>query len=235
MRIGISIATYFRQNGQTKELLRRCLESIKNQTHQDYVVFLIGDKYDYPVEFFELATSIIPHDKIVYDNLDVAVEREKYHNNKQALWSCGGCNARNYANTIAKNYVEYCCQLDDDDYFLENHLSSINSVIENTNNPAFIHTLSNHMGTNGFPNLGVDGSIIEHYPEPCNITHSSTCFNLFKIPLQYRDVYAETGQTYPADADMWSRVTEYCRNNKMVSYCIKTITCVHESEKSVLG
>jgi glycosyltransferase involved in cell wall biosynthesis len=122
MRIGISIATYFRQNGQTKELLRRALESIKNQTHQDYMVFLIGDKYDYPMEFFELATSIIPHDKIVYDNLDVAVEREKYHNNKQALWACGGCNARNYANTLAKNYVEYCCQLDDDDYFLENHL-----------------------------------------------------------------------------------------------------------------
>ena len=234
MRIGISIATYFRQNGQTKELLRRALESIKNQTHQDYMVFLIGDKYEYPMEFFELATSIIPHDKIVYDNLDVAVERERYKDDKHLLWMSGGVNAKNYANSIAKKYVDYCCQLDDDDYFLQNHLERINTVIESKNNPAFIHTLSAHLNHKSFPDIGVDDTIIERYPQPCNITHSSVCFNLFKIPLKYRDVYLDTGKGYPADADMWARITDYCKSNGLTSYCIKTVTCVHDNERSIM-
>lgn len=234
MKIGISIATYFRANGSTKRLLTRCLESIKNQTHQDYMVFLIGDKYEDPNEFIELATSIIPTDKIIYGNLENAIEREKYPNDKLNLWMCGGVNAKNHANTIAKNYVEYCCQLDDDDYFLENHLECINTVIETKNNPSFIHTLSKHLNHDPFPGIGVDNTIIERYPEPCNMTHSSVCFSLLKIPLKYRDVYMETGQAWPADADMWERVTKYCKNNELTSYCVKTVTCVHDSEQSIL-
>ena len=75
MKIGILIPTYYRNNGSTKDLLTRALESIKNQTHQDYIVFLIGDKYEQANEFNELATSIIPKDKIIHENLEHAVSQ----------------------------------------------------------------------------------------------------------------------------------------------------------------
>ena len=107
MKIGIIIPTYNRKNNSTNQLLKRALESIKNQTHQDYVVFLVGDKYDDVDEFNKLATSIIPKDKIIYENLDKAVEREKYLDvNMTALWCSGGVNATNHGLDIAKNYVE---------------------------------------------------------------------------------------------------------------------------------
>lgn len=235
MKIGILIATYYRNNGLTKLLLKRALESIKNQTHQDYIVFLIGDKYENVDEFNELATSIIPKNKIIYENLENAIEREKYLNkNKQALWCSGGVNARNHGLGIARNYVEYCCQLDDDDYYLDNHLHSINEVIETKNDAAFIHTLSLYVDDPVFPNIGVVGDIIERNPAPSGLIHSSACLNIKKINLKYRDTLAEIGVALPADYDMWGRLATYCKEHNLKTYCIRKLTCVHPTEKSLL-
>jgi hypothetical protein len=67
----------------------------KNQIHQDYKVFLIGDRYENEKEFLEIATSIIDKDKIYYENLPEAKERDKYKSGDK-LWCSGGVNARNY-------------------------------------------------------------------------------------------------------------------------------------------
>lgn len=234
MKIGISIPTYYRSDGSSKDFLIRALDSIKKQTHQDYIVFLIGDKYDNVHEFKELAT-IIPSGKIIYKNLDRAIEREKYlHKNMEALWCSGGVNARNHAINIARNYVEYCCALDDDDYFLENHLSSINEAIEAKDNPVFMHTLSSFKDIPVFPNIEQAEDIIEIQLEPCKFVHSSTCLNIRKIYLEYRDVFDETGKAVPADADMWERLGIYCKENNLKTYCIRKLTCVHSTEQLLL-
>jgi glycosyltransferase involved in cell wall biosynthesis len=240
MKLGISIATYYRKNGKTRELLTRCLNSIKNQIHQDYIVFLIGDKYDNTDEFVEIATSIIPSEKIIYENLDYALERDKYLGiDMMALWSSGGVNARNYANDLAKNYVEYCCQLDDDDYFFENHLASIQEVIDKKSDAVFIHTLSTYGSNPAFPIIEANDSIIERYPEPQNLIHSSVCMHMSKLDgidrgFKYRDVFADEGVRWPADADMWGRIKYYCEHNNLKSYCISRVTCSHETEQSIL-
>lgn len=231
MKIGISISTYYKSDGSTKKLLTRALDSIKNQQHQDYMVFLVGDKYENTDEFNELATSIIPQNKIIYENLDTAIEREKYlGKDTTALWCSGGVNARNYGLDMARQYVEYCCALDHDDYFLENHLSSINEVIETKDSPVFIHTLSSYKNIPIFPDIGEMGDIIEIHPTPCGFIHSSTCLNIKKVNLKYRDILAETGNHVPADADMWDRLSAYCKEYNLKSYCVRRLTCMHETE-----
>src|ERR1035437_5772268 len=95
MKLGIVIPTYQRNDGKSPEFLKRALESIKNQIYQNYVVFLIGDKYNDNVEFELLATTIIEKNKIKYINLLHAVEREKYLINSNELCLAGSSNANN--------------------------------------------------------------------------------------------------------------------------------------------
>ena len=234
MKIGISIATYRKPDGSTKELLTRALESIKNQTHQDYKVFLIGDKYDDVDEFNEIATSIIPPEKIYYENLPYAKERDKYFGvNNMALWTSGGCNARNHANSVASNELTYVCQLDHDAYYLPNHLSNIVNAIQKYPDAAFIYTLAKHLFFDVFPHVKADGSIIEKLPEPSNVTHSSVCINNRLIPFKYRDVLEETGKIDPSDADMWRRISELSNSTGIKSYLICEVTCVNETENKL--
>lgn len=235
MKIGIVIATYFKKDHTTKNKLVRALESIKNQIYQDYKVFLIGDKYEDEKEFLEIATSIIPHQKMYYENLKYAKERDKYYGtNHSALWNSGGCNARNHGNDIAKTEVDFVCQLDHDDYYLETHLDSIVNAINKHSDAAFIYTLANHMNCPSFPAWAkADGSIIEALPQPCNLTHSSACINNKKIPLKYRDVLEEDGNIYPSDADMWRRISDFCTKNGLKSYLVCRVSCVHENEGSL--
>lgn len=51
MKLGIVIATYQKSDDSTPFLLKRAIESIKNQTHQDYLLIIIGDKYENNNEF----------------------------------------------------------------------------------------------------------------------------------------------------------------------------------------
>lgn len=231
MKIGVAITTYKKSDGSTKTSILRALESIKNQTYQDYKVFLIGDRYDDDIEFNEIATSVIPPEKIYYENLPYAAERDKYMSvNDRALWNSGGCNARNYANSIANNEVKYVCQLDHDDYYLPNHLSNIVNVITTYPDAAFIYTLSKHLNIEYFPMIKPDGNIIEKLPKAINMTHSSACINIKSIPLKYRDVFGETGEIYPSDADMWNRISTLCIKANLKSYLVCEVSCVHEAE-----
>jgi len=45
MKIGIITPTYRKLDGSTYNHLKMALESVKNQTHKDYKIFLIGDDY----------------------------------------------------------------------------------------------------------------------------------------------------------------------------------------------
>jgi glycosyltransferase involved in cell wall biosynthesis len=232
MKIGIVIPTYQKIDGTTPSLLTRALKSIKNQTHTDYKVFLIGDKYENDNEFVELATSIIDADKIYYENLLTAVEREKYSIGSHQLWCAGGVNATNWG--IEKSISEditYICHLDHDDYWEPTHLEVINKVLEERDT-AFVYTCSTYMNNGILPRVVVDGSISISLPHPTNLIHSSMCMDFNKIPIRYRDNFLETGNPYPADADMWIRVHEYISNKNLNSFLIHCLTCNHLTERT---
>jgi glycosyltransferase involved in cell wall biosynthesis len=77
MKIGIVITTYQKSDGSTPTLLQRAIDSIKKQTHQDYTLIVIGDKYDDNDEFKNICNNTGLGDKIVFENLPYAKEREK--------------------------------------------------------------------------------------------------------------------------------------------------------------
>jgi glycosyltransferase involved in cell wall biosynthesis len=225
MKLGIVIATYYRKDGHSKFFLERSLESVKNQTHKDYCVYLIGDKYEDNEEFEFLATSIIDKDKIKYINLPHAVEREKYPMNSQQLLLSGGGNAFNVGiENLLKNNIHYICSLDHDDYWEDNHLFEINEVINKFDNCAFITTTAKRLGTDIVAPIEGEGI---HYPYPGSVYHSAICIDFKRIQLRYRDVYACEGRLMAGDADLLVRITEFMQKNNLIGYHTNKITCYH--------
>jgi glycosyltransferase involved in cell wall biosynthesis len=233
MTLGVTIHTYQRADGQTPQLLSRAIQSVVNQSYQNYKIFIIGDKYDDNQEFEDIINGFIEiSDKIVYENLSFAHERDKYLGvNNTALWNCGGANALNHANNVAKAYgITKVCHLDHDDVWLPNHLELIYKAIIEKNNPAFIHTLSQYLDNPVFPQMIWDGKTVEHYPSYCNLIHSSVYMDLEQIHFGYRDMYETMGVIFPSDGDMWDRIAEKCKAENLKCYLIREVTCIHEKE-----
>lgn len=233
MTLAVTIHSYQRPDGQTPRLLLRALQSVANQTYQDFVIYLVGDHYENYAEFESIAHSILSiQNRIAVCNLAEAVERDKYLNiNNIALWNCGGANALNFANELARRYgFSKVCHLDHDDVWLPNHLELIAKTIREKNSPAFIHTLSQYLHHPVFPSFEPNGEIIEHYPSYCNLVHSSIYMDLDQLPLKYRDLWSEENRYFPSDGDMWERVREKCTAENLKCYIIKAVTCIHEQE-----
>lgn len=233
MTIGITIHTYQRADGQTPSLLRRTIQSIINQSYQKYKIFIVGDKYEDNQEFESIIKSFVEiADKVVFENLSFAHERDKYLGiNNTALWNCGGANALNHANNLAKAHgITKVCHIDHDDFWLPNHLELIARTIAEKNNPSFIYTLSRYLNNPVFPQMEVDGQAVEHYPSYCSLIHSSVYMDLEQIHLPYRDLWAEEGRYFPSDGDMWERIKSKCVSENLKSYVIREVTCIHEQE-----
>jgi glycosyltransferase involved in cell wall biosynthesis len=233
MTLGVTIHTYQRADGQTPNFLKRAIQSIVNQSYQNYKIFIVGDKYEDNTEFEAIINSFFEiADKIVYENLSFAYERDKYLGvNNTALWNCGGANAINHANNLAKHHgINKVCHLDHDDIWLPNHLELIAKAIVEKKNPPFIHTLSRYIGNPVFPEMVVDGQVIEHYPAYCRLIHSSVYMDLEQVHLPYRDMFQEAGVIFPSDGDMWERIREKCIGENLKCYVIREVTCIHENE-----
>ena len=233
MTLGITIHTYQRADGQTPKFLLRAIQSIANQSYQNYKIFIVGDKYEDNQEFEDIINGFIEiADKIVYENLHFANERDKYLGiNNTALWNCGGANALNHANNLAKAHgITKVCHLDHDDVWLPNHLQLIADAIISKQSPVFIYTLSRYLHNPVFPQMVVDGQVVEHYPAYCSLVHSSIYMDLEQVHLPYRDLWAEEGRYFPSDGDMWERITAKCRAENLKSYVIRQVTSIHENE-----
>jgi glycosyltransferase involved in cell wall biosynthesis len=229
MEFSIVIATYQRKDGSTPFYLRRCLDSIFNQDHQNFKVFIIGDRYENNEEFVSICESY-DQSKIYYENLPVADERDKY-TDKMLVWKHGGTFACNYGvdKSIEMGY-EYVCHLDHDDEWEPNHLSSLNEVIEKTG-ALFLCTKSLYVHGPILPKIDTHEELIHFYPEPERLIHSSVCINFKEIPLRYRNTYEETGFSgLPGDGDLWVRITEHLKAINSVGYLINKITCKHLEE-----
>lgn len=233
MKLGIVIATYQRTDGSTPSLLKRAIDSVKNQTHQDYILIIIGDKYDNNIEFKNICEETNLGDKIVYENLPYAKEREKYALGSKELWSSGGVNARNYGIDLGlKLGLDYICHLDHDDYWHPQHLELINHTIETTQDASVINTCSTYFDSY-LPPIELTNEIIPTEIKPGGLIHSSVCINHKTIPLKYRDVFEETGKEYAADADLWARIGRFVKENELKTYLITSLTCFHPTEGEI--
>jgi len=226
----IIIPTFQRSDGKTPAYLRRALASLLHQTHTDFKVYLIGDKYENNEEFINIAKGF-PGELMYFENLSNAVEREKYANNKEALWCSGGVNATNYGiqKAISEN-LQYVCLLDHDDYWAPNHLAILNGIIR-TNKVDWICTKTSVGNGVFFPkNINSRDRLVNFLPLPCGVIKSSVCYNVSTIPIFPRDVFEETGIAIPADADLWKRSAEYIQKNNLKSFYINEHTCIHDTE-----
>jgi glycosyltransferase involved in cell wall biosynthesis len=224
MKFGIVIATYQRADGKTPFFLSRALRSINRQSHRDFQVFLIGDKYEDDSEFRSLS-SIVPD--IYAENLEIAAERERYPEGGHALWATGGLNAMNRAVEVGLGMgIRYFCHLDHDDYWAPDHLANFNSSLSKEEKPFLVSYSTSPVFNSVLPNWKED----EILPIPRGMTHSSTCVDFSFFSERYRDSYLETGEIYPADADLWRRLSETMTRLDIKGKMIKKLTCFHDDE-----
>lgn len=228
INFSIVITTYQRKDGTTPLMLKRALDSIFNQEYQNFKIYVIGDKYENNEEF-ELIFKNYPKDKIYYENLPIAYERDRY-TDKWLIWSYAGCYANNYGiNMSVIDGFEYICHLDHDDEWYPNHLSSLNQAIIETKS-LWLCTKSEYIGGRILPNINGE-DLIPFLPVPKGLIHSSTCINFKKIPLRHRNVYEETGKIgLPGDADLWDRIAKFLNENNQTGCLVNKITCKHIEE-----
>jgi glycosyltransferase involved in cell wall biosynthesis len=225
----IVITTYQRKDGNTPKYLKRALQSIFDQDYHLFKIYVIGDKYENNEEF-ESIFNELPKDKIYFENLPIAHERDKY-TDKTLIWKYGGCFANNYGiNKSISDGYEYVCHLDHDDEWYPNHLSSLNDAIIKTNS-LWLCTKSEYGHFMVYPMVNSDLELVEFNPKPEGLIHSSTCINFKKIPLRHRNVFEETGLSgLPGDADLWYRIREYFNGNNLKGVLVNKITCKHIEE-----
>jgi hypothetical protein len=219
-KIAIVISTYYRPDGKTKNFLKRNLNSLRNQTNQNFKVFLIGDKYEKEDEFMSFSNII---DNIYLENLDYAKEREKYKGLQ--LWCSGGVNAVNIGikKALSEGY-NWIINMDHDDYFIETHIEDINSLINEE--CVFICSNSNYKNSTILPNVSLGNFI----PVGGRLIKSSACVNFSKIDITFRDVYEDEGRIDASDSDFWNRLNKIIKNNNYESLCTGKLTCIHDEE-----
>ncbi len=230
MKLGIVTPTYYRNDNKTIFYLKRNIDVIFSQTHDDFKLFLIGDNYKNQNEVEDLLKNY-DSNKIYFENLPIAMERDNY-TNKIAVWQYGGVNATNHgiSKALTEGY-DYICHLDHDDYWENTHLEEINKCIETTN-ADWVCTKSYYRGLkNLLPIYETNEIYPEFLPLPEGIIHSSVCMNFKTIPLKYVDIFKEKGVIgAPGDADLWRRSREYIVTNNLKSVLINKITCYHLEE-----
>lgn len=225
MKIGIVTPTYRKLDGSTYNHLKKTLESVKNQIHQDYKMFLIGDNYSDNDELIELS-KIIPSDKIHVENLSLAVERTKY--NGRDLWCCGGRTATITGVTMAlDDGYDYICRLDHDDIFLEKHLQLISECIEKTGTN-FVATKCGNL-----PDITPTGVYTNYRPIDSRLYKVSVClnqryFNMFsREESELKRIY---GSIHPGDADLWNRIKAFMIDKNEYGIFINETTCIKVGE-----
>jgi len=240
MKFAVTIATYQRKDGKTPELLKRALDSVFNQTHQDFKVFIVGDDYDNDAEFKEIVSQY-PQDKIYSVNLPESYDRLKYKgigsenfefDTNRALWCNSGRTPMNIGIELAlHNGYDWVAHLDHDDFWEPNHLEFINNVVERYGYECIWITTKATFGPNDVMEVETNGwDVVYHLPRGYNVIHSAIAMSMKRIPLRYRDVYYEDGNMIPTDADFWDRLGKFIVENGYTGTYIYGLTCRHVVE-----
>jgi len=230
---GIVVATYFRKNMKTKEYLQRSLTSIINQTFNDWQLIIIGDKYEPEEELLEIINEFKQKtaNTIIYlKNLNT--ERD-FIKNKHKLWNIAGATSINMGlKYLRENGIKYYCHLDDDDFWSNLHLESLNKIYSNYENCIFANTQSTYINR-GFLPKSINIPIKENniIPHEGTIIHSSYSFRCDIINFDYYTTFDENGYFYPADAIMLNNIKKFILENKQYySIYNPILTCYHDIE-----
>ncbi len=182
MKLGILITTYQKPDGTTPSLLNRALKSIESQTHEDYIIIVVGDNYENNEELNSICQSFNFKGNILVSNLPYAKERDRYPIGSREWWASGGVNARNQGIDICLNEgVDYICHLDHDDYWHPQHLEVINHTIEVTKKTAVVINTCSTYFNSYLPKTKLTNEIIPSNIQPGTLIHSSAFFEINRI------------------------------------------------------
>lgn len=178
IEFAICMATYHRSNGKSRAHLERVLSALREQTYQNFKLFLVGDKYENRAEFDEMV-NLMPAAQICAQNLEVAWERENI-TRAEVRWAVGGVNAMNTATraAYAAGY-KYILHADDDDYWDITRLEVLNTTIQRFPDAMFYYNYSTFPGGN-LPREVLDQTQLFYNnlpPRPCNLVHATYCCN----------------------------------------------------------
>lgn len=219
MKIAIITPTFYKIDGSTKTHLIQTLNSVKNQTHKDYKLYLIGDDYEDIYEF-EQYREYLPKDKIHLENLPEALERNEYSG--RLLWMCGGTNATNVGIKRALDEgFDYICLLDHDDIFEPNHLEEISKCIEST------HTNFVAVRCGTLPPDESTDYYTNYRPKGEKIYKVSACINLKYFNILMNNL-AENN--IPSDSDFFNRIHQLLKDKDEWGILINIKSCKHPSE-----
>jgi glycosyltransferase involved in cell wall biosynthesis len=229
MKVAVIIATYVRKNGLSKQHLDRCLTSLKNQTNQNFKIFLIGDAYENEEELFSFSDWFDKdHLKIV--NLEEAYERSRWKGYE--LWCVSPVTPMNKGIDIALSEgFDYMCFIDDDDYYLPDHIETILQAIKDTGKN-LIHTVCKVVrGGEPFNFPELQEQLYQLVTPRCEqFAKCSTCVNFKNIELRPRNVFEEIGVHLVYDCDLWERIG----NSGEVGVKVNKVTVVNDDEKNIV-
>ena len=225
----IVVATFHRDNGKSKNYLERCIKSILNQTHTNWTLVIVSDKYEPEEELTETISKFNDIRIILIKNY--IVERD-HIKDKRKLWTVAGATSVNIGLKFGRegNY-QYYCHLDDDDYWKNNHLAILCGVYAKFSNCVFSNTQSNY-GNYFLPQYKVDIYENNYLPTPQGMIHSSFSFRCDVIPFNYKTSFLESDEFEPADLVMLRNIRNFISesNDKYCSIYVSEHTCYHDTE-----
>lgn len=224
IHFGVSICTYYK-NESTYDGLDRAFASVAAQTHEDWTVYLIGDRFgDVDGSGWDNVRMLSTKHfgmKCKRINLPFAAERDSGIVGRD-LWCCGGVNAHNFSlEWMRCDKVDVHATLDHDDFWLPNHLELLAREYESDSELAFAYTCGWHLKKTRLP-MNPD---FNPAPRSGQVVHSSVSWRQSMIPFGY---VREPG--VPSDSIMWTSVRNHLRSRSLRWKCIPEVTVNHETE-----
>lgn len=235
----------------TPDLLRDSLGSIKNQTYDNYVVYLIGDAYKGDEEIIKVMDEVIPKNKIKYHNLSKPGERNKGFTKEQFRYTAG-CGAMNKGLNMAINDgIDYIVRIDHDDKWTPNHLELLAKAYTQYPELAYVFTRSRKKvdAMNSSKKYMYQPSEDRHITtiEPNNlgfvygdVSHSAVSWRPSMIGnIKYRDAQQQSKtepkipltKTMPADADMFKRMMDIIKKKGHKYMYIPKLTSFYRNRR----
>jgi hypothetical protein len=234
--------------------------SITRQTYPHWILVLIGDGL-LPQEVgrvFKAAEAAgIPRDKLIFRNMDESL-REKHiysSNDSQAIWFHSGTNALNLgllsAYNISPSMVTHIARIDDDDYWMEDHLQNLADAYTEFPNASFAHSQAIYGPRGPFPAVNsTTDRIFERTPQPCGLIHATASWSV-SLRTFFRQAEEQKasprapgklacchhnpctqGVVLPADADMWEQVRKNVVEGSISSAVFVNAVDVHYSDSA---
>jgi glycosyltransferase involved in cell wall biosynthesis len=248
VKFGVLTVTYRRPDGKTPKYLKETVQSLLDQKHDNWKLYLIGDDYENEEELAEIL-AMVPKNKLVYENLDLPGERLRFKGHD--LWLSGSNGAANIALKKMKgDGIEWFARLDHDDYWKPDHLTNFAKAIGDNDNLKFMSSGSvvkrYKSGSDSYirPVVMENGGV-SYSPKNVNTLkdcwHSALCWNIKDLGnLQYRNV-REQMLTEPVrdeprggDRDMIERLMMACKDKNYDWMLIPEKTVLYRNKKGQL-